>query len=87
MKSITVSVDDETYRRSRIRAAEAGTSVTALVRSYLVSITRSDSEQIDIERLKRLQDETLASIRARGARLSSAGNLTRDALHDRRALR
>ncbi|MGH8565012.1 MAG: hypothetical protein ACREXW_13370 [Gammaproteobacteria bacterium] len=34
MKNITVSVDDETYRRSRIKAAEAGTSVSALVRSF-----------------------------------------------------
>ena len=35
MKNITLSVDDETYRLARIRAAEAGTSVSALVRAYL----------------------------------------------------
>ena len=31
MRNITVSVDDDTYRRSRIRAAELDTSVSALV--------------------------------------------------------
>ena len=36
MKYITVSVDDEIYRLSRVKAAEAGTSVAGLVRSYLV---------------------------------------------------
>jgi hypothetical protein len=32
MKDVTVSVDDETYWRVRIKAAEFGTSVSALVR-------------------------------------------------------
>ena len=32
MRNITVSVDDATYRRARIRAAELDTSVSALVR-------------------------------------------------------
>jgi len=35
MKNITVSVDDETYRRARITAAEQGRSVSAMVREYL----------------------------------------------------
>ena len=35
MRNITVSVDDVTYRRARIRAAELDTSVSALVREYL----------------------------------------------------
>ena len=38
MRNITVSVDEETYRRSRIKAAEIGTSVSALVRAYLSEI-------------------------------------------------
>ena len=38
MKNITVSVDEETHRRARIRAAELGTSVSALVRDYLRSL-------------------------------------------------
>ncbi len=35
MKNITVSIDDETYRQARIKAAEQGTSVSALVREFL----------------------------------------------------
>ena len=35
MKNITVSVDEETHRMARIRAAELDTSVSALVRDYL----------------------------------------------------
>ena len=35
MKNITVSVDEETYRRARIVAAGRDTTVTALVREFL----------------------------------------------------
>ncbi len=35
MKNITLKVDDETYRKARIRAAQAGTSVSAMVREFL----------------------------------------------------
>jgi len=36
MKNITVSLDDELYRCSRIAAAESDTSVTALVWEFLI---------------------------------------------------
>ena len=35
MKNITITIDEETHRRARIRAAELGTSVSALVKDYL----------------------------------------------------
>ena len=35
MKNITVTVDEETYRGARIKAAELDTSVSALVKRYL----------------------------------------------------
>ena len=38
MKNITVSVDDDTYRRAHVVAASRGTSVSALVREFLVSL-------------------------------------------------
>jgi len=87
MKTITVSVDDETYRRSRIKAAEAGTSVAALVRSFLVSLAAGDTAAGEFERLARLQRDTLDAIRARGAGLDPEDGLTRDRAHDRAALR
>lgn len=38
MKNVTVSLDDETHRKARIRAAELGTSLSALVKRYLESL-------------------------------------------------
>jgi len=35
MKNITLKVDDATYRRARMVAAERGTSVSAMVREFL----------------------------------------------------
>lgn len=45
MKNITVSVDEETHRLTRIRAAELGTSVSALVQSYLKTLVRKRADQ------------------------------------------
>ena len=80
MKNITVSLPDEVYRRARIRAAEQDTSVSALVREFLAGL---GNEESDFERRKRLQHEVLASIQS-----FRAGNrLSRDQVHNRRALR
>ena len=80
MKNITVSVPDDVYRRARIRAAEKGTSVSALVRDQLEKIAVEDSE---FERLKRLQDQVIDSIHD----FSAADRMSRDEVHDRDALR
>lgn len=87
MKNITVSVDDETYRRSRIKAAEAGTSVSALVKAFLLQLTQGQATENEFDRLKRLQHETLTGIRARASGFRAADAIARDALHDRDALR
>ena len=87
MRNITVSVDDETYRQSRVKAAEAGTSVSALVRDYLVELSRGEAVESRFDRLRRLQDETLEAIHAQGGEFHSADNLPREALHERDALR
>ncbi len=76
MKNITVSVDDDTYRRARIKAAEHGTSVSALVKNFLVALS---SEEPDARRLEREERELRARIRA-----FTAGNrLSRDDAHRR----
>ena len=87
MKNITVSVDEETYRRSRIKAGEIGTSVSALVRAYLMDLVERGTPESRFDRLRRLQDETLEAIHARGGGLRAADNLQRDTLHERDALR
>jgi plasmid stability protein len=35
MANLTISIDEETLRRARIRALEQGTSVNAVLREYL----------------------------------------------------
>jgi antitoxin component of RelBE/YafQ-DinJ toxin-antitoxin module len=87
VKNITVSVDDETYRRSRIRAAEAGTSVSSVVNAFLTQFAQGTAAESEFDRLERLQQETVASIRARAGGFRAAENASRDALHERDALR
>lgn len=38
MKNVTVALDDEVHRKARIRAAELGTSLSALVKEYLTRL-------------------------------------------------
>lgn len=38
MKNVTIALDDESHRKARIRAAELGTSLSALVKDYLNSV-------------------------------------------------
>jgi plasmid stability protein len=78
MKNITVSVDDETYRRARIKAAEHETSVSALVRRFLSELA---TEESDAERLKREERE----LRARIAAFTAGDRLAREDVHGRGA--
>jgi hypothetical protein len=78
VRNITVSVDDETYRRARAKAAEQDTSVSALVKRFLVELAASESEK---ERLKREERELRDRIRS----FSAAHRLSRDELHERGA--
>ncbi len=77
MKNITVSLDDETYRRARMVAAQRDTSVSALVKRFLTELASGETE---FERLKRLERE----IRERITDFSASENLPRDELYDRR---
>lgn len=43
-KNITVKIDEETYRRARVRAAKRGTSVSAMVRDFLASQEEQDTD-------------------------------------------
>ena len=87
MRNITVSVDDDTYRLSRIRAAELDTSVSALVRGYLQDLVGRGAEGVGsetlLERRRRLLGEVVADFEARGVGLRSIDNLSREELYDR----
>ena len=94
MRNITVSVDDATYRRARIRAAELDTSVSALVREFLEGRSgRFPTEQAAARRpesheayLKRL-DDFFADWDARGVGLRGFHRMTREEVHDRQRAR
>ena len=59
MKNITLKVDDATYRKARIRAAQEGTSVSAMVRDFLNRDEDAEAARED----KRIEAmETLYSI-------------------------
>ena len=77
MKNITVSLDDETYRRARMVAAQRDTSVSKLVKGFLIELASGETE---FERLKRSERE----IREQITDFSASENLPRDELYDRR---
>jgi hypothetical protein len=87
MKNITVSIDDDLYRRARIKAAEQSTSISALFKAFLFRLTANESAETEFQRLAREEQELRAELRARHLGLSAANTLTRDELHDRHALR
>ena len=77
MKNITVSVDSETYRLARIKAAQRDTSVSALVKQFLLGLAADRGE---FDRL--IQDE--AALRLRIEAFRAADRLPRGELHARR---
>ncbi|MXZ27460.1 MAG: hypothetical protein F4222_12550 [Gammaproteobacteria bacterium] len=95
MKYITVSIDDDCHRLARIRAAELGTSVPALVRAYLRNLVancdgkhESDAEpgETPYQRRCRQLREVFADFDAQGVGLRMSENLHREALYDRPAI-
>ena len=77
MKNITVSLDDDIYRRVRMIAAQKDTSVSALVKRFLVEL---GSEESDTERLKRKE----RLLRERITEFRASDRLPRDDIHGRR---
>ncbi len=76
MKNLTVTVPEEVYREARIRAAEQGRSVSALVTEFLHGLTKQRAEFARREELQRRVQSEIKHFRA-GDRLS------RDQVHDR----
>lgn len=79
MPNITVSVPDDVYRAARVRAAERGTSVSALVTEFLVELARDEAT------FSRLEDEQRRIMNEIG-RFRASDRIDREDLH-RRALR
>jgi hypothetical protein len=76
VKNITVAVPADVYRSARIRAAERGTSVSALVSEYLRALSQQDA---DLARRRARWNEVLAEIH----HFRAEDRLGRDELHER----
>jgi plasmid stability protein len=76
VKNITVSVSDDVYRHARIRAAELGKSVSALVAEFLNSLSERETEFARLEAKQRRIQSDIARFRARD-------RLSRDETHAR----
>jgi hypothetical protein len=78
MPNLTITVDEQVLKRARIKALEEGTSVNALLRSFLERYVR------DVETRKKAIADILAL--SRSSRAASSGKRwTRDELHERDA--
>ena len=76
MKNLTVTVPEDVYKQARIRAAEEGVSVSALVTRYLRELAASGADfayKVD------LQDRVLSEISA----FRAGDRLSREEVHDR----
>ncbi len=76
VKNITVSLDEDTYRRARMIAAERDTSVSALVKEFLSNLGSGESQ---VERLKREERD----LRERITTFRASNRQPREELHDR----
>ena len=95
MKNITVAVDDETYRVARIRAAELDTSVSALVRDYLQTLSGKQAakrnekprEETEGERRGRLLREVVVGFDVEGRKLPGADELADRGVYEKAVAR
>ena len=91
MKTITISVDDDTYRHYQHNAEASAISVEEWVTLRLAGITPPRASWQEVGRRRetwnRIQANIDARAKARGDELRTARKLTREELHDRDALR
>jgi len=74
MANLTITVDEETVKRARIRALEEGTSVSALLRDYLEDYAGLRRERM--EAWRKIQDLAKSSgMGSRGQSLPTRENI------------
>jgi plasmid stability protein len=77
MANLTIVIDDDLLKRARIRALEQGTSVNALLRTYLTSFADSGAEAAARREVAELARSSPATSGKNGR------SWTRDELYDR----
>lgn len=61
MPNLTLTIDEETLRRARIRALEQGTSVNAVVREFLQRFAEDESQRTALREFLELAETSEAS--------------------------
>lgn len=86
MKNITLKIDDEVHSKARILAAKRGTSISALVRDFLLRETSEERSEADrIAQLDALFSRANARAKASGKKRSKPLTaLTRDEIYKER---
>ena len=91
MRVISVAVDDETHRLARIKAAQKGTSMSAMLREYLLQMLLEDGdrppEETEPQRRASKLDQVMAKFKSEGVGLSASERLSREELYHRHASR
>ena len=91
MKTISVTVDDETHRSLRIMAAQQGTSVSAMIRNHMKRLLDSASQttptETKSERHRRELMELAEEFERKGIGISMVENQTREEMYQRNAPR
>lgn len=76
MPNLTIAVEDDTLRRARIKALEQGTSVNALLRSYLEAYVGEGAR-------RRLAMRQLLDLSQTAKSARAGRRWTREELHER----
>ena len=91
MKTITISVDDETHRLYQSRADAVGTSVEEWIIARLADLLPKPVSPAEAAKRRQQMYDLLSRIDARreaeGKEFQPGDKLTRDELHERNALR
>ena len=77
MKNITLSVDDDTYRLARIKAAEREQSVSAMVRDLIRGLAAKPADDLAAKNARLLVALAVSK------NFSASDRLTRDEIYDR----
>ena len=84
-----MSVDDETHRLARIRAAEAWTTVSAMMRDLLTALLQHSAEtelaETEPKRRARLLDRVIDKLKRDRIGLDTSRIMTREEMYDRYA--
>ena len=87
MKTITISVDEATYRYCERNAEAAGASVEQWAAERLAELMPKPHTQVDAENSRHKRQEIIDLIRSESPGFSAADRLPREELYDRDASR